>query len=160
MKAPSCHPERPFCAKDQCHPCYEKGRRARKRELERLAPRRPRRRTPEQRERRNAAERARRAALAPAPVETFPLAPLLAFAAGKGNPPITAEELAYRLGLRAITDPLTDVEADHCAVALGRLPGDIWPEWYEFDGPHALPSIDHFGTAICQCHDCMDLHAA
>ncbi len=36
---------------------------------------------------------------------------------------------------------LTEKEADRCAVALGYLPADLWPEWddYVLDGPPAGP---------------------
>ena len=99
------------------------------------------------------------------PKAGFPLAPLLAYAGGDDGP-IDVEELVYRTnGIVPLTPKrksLTDVEADHLAVALGILPGDIWREkWESFDGPHYDdPQPDVFGPTVCQCRKCESVHIA
>lgn len=65
----------------------------------------------------------------------FPIAPLLALAAGRDI--TTNAELARVLGVtrrtvqRWHTTGLTDAAADAAAVALGVLPGDVWAAWDE-----------------------------
>jgi hypothetical protein len=114
--------------------------------------------TPEERAVRNARDRARRARHG-ATAERFPVAPLLAYSGGRAGP-IDNAELMYRTDYVVLLGPartlLTDVEADHLAVALGRLPFDFWPEWLDYDGPHyGMIEQDWFGWAPCQCWDCL-----
>lgn len=81
--------------------------------------------------------------------ERFTLAPLLAYEGGIDN-----AELEYRTNsvvrLGVNQTYVNDVEADHLAVALGRLPMDFWPEWLDYDGPHSDLSTED----PCQCFAC------
>lgn len=61
----------------------------------------------------------------------WPLEPVLELT---GHPP--ALVLAARVGVSARTvhrwrhNGLTDQQADHAAIALGRHPATIWPDWH------------------------------
>lgn len=55
-----------------------------------------------------------------------------------GDPHTGMRALGYATGVSVSTlkrarvaGGLTEWQADRCAVAAGRLPGDVWPSWYE-----------------------------
>ncbi len=72
----------------------------------------------------------------------FDPAPVLAVIKRRGT---TKRKVAERSGFNLYRSLrrgyLTDNEADRCAVALGYLPADLWPEWddYVVGGPPAPP---------------------